>query len=430
MYKKLNENQAIEYLFGLERFGWKLGLERIHELLKTFDNPHRKVSFVHVAGTNGKGSVSAMLASICRQAGYRTGLYTSPHLQDVRERIRLNGRMIPQKTFTEIVNQLFPVSEELKCTFFEFITALAFIYFTAQKAGIVILETGLGGRFDATNVVVPLLSVITTIDYEHTEHLGIDLVSIAKEKAGIVKKTIPCLIGEMPEEAEKAIIDVCKNNNSAFYRAETYCQCRNINQQITGNELDIYIQNEPVGRVKLPLPGIKQVENARIAVYAVEILRQNGFNIEYNHIIKGLNKVNWPGRFQTISRNPYIIIDVAHHIASFQQISGVLEKLADKYKIIVIFGLLNDKNLHEIVKFISGFADRVVAVQAQSDRSIAAEKIKKEFQQQNIPVTAFNSVSEGLKYSIDNYKRGQLLLITGSHYIAGEALKKIKNLTN
>ncbi len=430
MLKKLNDNQAIEYLFGLERFGWKLGLDRIFQLLDAVNNPQRQVSFVHVAGTNGKGSVSAMLASICRQAGYRTGLYTSPHLQNVRERIRLNGRMIPGKKFTDIVNQLVPVSEELGCTFFEFITALAFIYFAAQKAEIVILETGLGGRFDATNVVKPLMSVITNIDYEHTEHLGTDLVSIAKEKAGIIKKSIPCLIGDMPEEAEKAIIAVCNENNSLFYCAKTECRCQNINQQITHNTFEIYLQNVLAGKVNLPLPGIKQVENARIAVSATKILRQKGFNIEYKHVINGLNHVNWPGRFQTISRDPYIIVDVAHHIASFQQLSGILEKLSSEYKIIVIFGLLKDKNLHEIVKFISPVASRVIAVRAQSDRSFAVETIKKEFQQQKIPVKAFNSVKEGLLYSIEHYKRGQLLFITGSHYIVGEALNKIKNLTN
>ena len=214
MQKKLNDNQAIEYLFGLQRFGWKLGLDRIFKLLNAFDDPQRRVSFVHVAGTNGKGSVSAMLASICRRAGYRTGLYTSPHLLDVRERIRLNGRMIPKKRFTALVNQLVPVSDELGCTFFEFITALAFLYFAEQKAEIVILETGLGGRFDATNLVVPVLSVITNIDYDHTEHLGTDLVSIAQEKAGIIKDSIPCLIGDMPKEAERAVIAVCRKKTA------------------------------------------------------------------------------------------------------------------------------------------------------------------------------------------------------------------------
>jgi len=428
--KKMNYNQSVEYLFGLQRFGWKLGLERIHKLLDAFDNPQQQVPFVHVAGTNGKGSVSAMLASICHHAGYRTGLYTSPHLQDVRERIRINDQMISKKMFADIVNQLIPVTYKLECTFFEVITALAFVYFAAQQAEIVVLETGLGGRFDATNVVTPVLSIITSIDYEHTEHLGTDLVSIAKEKAGIIKKSIPCIIGNLSDKAEKTIVTVCQGNNSALYRAKALCLCQNICQQTTYNAFDIIFENKLVGKTTLPLPGEQQINNAQIAVSALKILRKKSFKIENKHIIKGLNNVYWPGRLQTISLDPYIIVDVAHNIASFQQLYGILKKLSAQYEIIFIFGLLKDKNLQEIVKIISPIAHQVIAVQAQSERSYTVETIKKEFHTQKISVKAFKTVKEGLIFSIKHYKKGQLLCITGSHFVVGEALNKIKNLTS
>jgi len=211
--------QAILFLDGRIGVGWKLGLDSIRRLLVDLGNPHKNLKVVHIAGTNGKGSTAAMLESIFCSAGYRTGLYTSPHLLDVRERMQVNRKMIATDDFARLMQRIAPFIEKYNATYFETLTALAFLYFAEMHLDIVFLETGLGGRLDATNVIDPLLCIITTIGFEHTQHLGDTLEKIAGEKAGIAKTGVPCLVGELPADAERAISSTCKRQNAPFYRS-------------------------------------------------------------------------------------------------------------------------------------------------------------------------------------------------------------------
>ncbi len=425
----MNYQQAVDYLYGLERFGWKPGLERIYKLMQALDNPQEKIRYIHIAGTNGKGSVAAMIESVLRSAGFRTGLYTSPHLQNVRERIRLDGAMITEQEFAAIMTRLKPLGDKLQCTFFEVITALAFVSFAAYPVDFVALETGLGGRLDATNLVSPKVTVITAIDYEHTEHLGTEIAMIAYEKAGIIKSGVPCVIGQLPAAAKQVIITTCAQKNSALVQAEQRCECKNVELHTSSTDFDLYVDSEFTGRVKLPLPGEHQAGNAQIAAAAIAVLQDQQVPVRHKRLVEGLNKVQWPGRFQTISAEPFVIADVAHNPAAFKQLAALLKKVFADHRIKLLFGLLKDKNLIESIQILTPVAHTVYCVRAENERFLEPEIIAHEFGNK-IPVHCFGTVKAGLHQAVKDLQPGELLCVTGSHYVVGEVLDEIKNLTS
>ncbi|HPG41344.1 MAG TPA: folylpolyglutamate synthase/dihydrofolate synthase family protein [bacterium] len=424
----MNYQQAVDYLYGLERFGWKLGLDRMRTLMDSLDNPQDKIRYIHIAGTNGKGSVAAMVESVLRSAGYRTGLYTSPHLQNVRERIRLDGAMITEQEFASIMTRLKPVCDDMQCTFFEVITALAFVSFASYPVDYVALETGLGGRLDATNIIKPMVSVFTGIDLEHTEHLGTEIAMIAHEKAGIIKSGVPCVIGQLPAAAEQEIINTCKQNNSALVRAEQRCRCDRVTLLSGSTDFDLTIDHKLIGRISLPLPGMHQAANAQIAAAALAVLRDNNVTIQNQSFSDGLSSVCWPGRLQTVCTDPYIIIDVAHNPAAFAQLAAHLHKVFADYQIKFIFGLLKDKDLPASVQILAPLAQAVYIVRVESERSLDPEIIAQQFGGR-VPVQTFSTVKAGFRHAIQDYQPGQLFCVTGSHYLVGEVLDEINNLT-
>ena len=420
--------QARDYLYSLERFGWKLGLERILQLLDDLGGPQRDCRFIHIAGTNGKGSVAAMLESVFRNAGYKTGLYTSPHLVDVRERVRVNGEMISEHDFAAIMGELVTLCEKTPATFFEVMTALAFAYFSRQQADLVILETGLGGRFDATNVVTPLLSVITSIDLEHTEHLGPDLASIAFEKAGIVKPGVPCVIGDLQPEATEVIERICNEKQAPLYRYQDVAGVLKYEISKHGTNIVINIGEQGKISAKLPLTGPHQALNAAIAVSAVRITAPR---ISMETIQRGLEKVQWEGRFQFLRRDPPVIMDVAHNTASVAGLVRVLNELYPEYKKHFIMGLLSDKDVHSICRELAPVAESVMLVTLETSRAMDVEILRKEFGLYNVPVEILPSLAYGLETVLNDKSSDKLYCITGSHYIAGEIKALlIKNLTS
>ncbi|MBN1465798.1 bifunctional folylpolyglutamate synthase/dihydrofolate synthase [candidate division KSB1 bacterium] len=416
--------QALAFLESRIVFGWKLGLDSMRRMLAEVDDPHERTRFVHIAGTNGKGSVAAMLESIFRSAGHRTGLYTSPHLVDVRERIRSNGEQIGAADFCRLLHRIRPIIEKYDATYFETLTLLAFLYFDKVKADIVFLEVGLGGRLDATNVVIPELSIITTISFDHTEHLGGTLAKIAGEKAGIIKSGRPCLIGEMAADIVRVFRDRAARMDAPFYQLNALYQ-----YAIEGQELGVTrfsIKGARTASYVLGLNGDFQVSNACLAIAACDIL--SAWRIDDDHIATGLECVSWPGRFQLIRGEPMIICDVAHNVASIGQLVRTLRQLCAGKKIVFIIGLLKDKDVGQITKMIAEIAHFVQPVEPDSIRAISAQELQSIFAQS---VNSFPplTVAEGLRNVLAQAREEWVVCVTGSHYVVGEALTAIKGLT-
>jgi len=421
--------RALAYLKDKEKIGWKLELNRMRQLLSELDNPHLKGSYIHIAGTNGKGSVAALLESILRRAGYSTGLYTSPHLIDVRERIRVNGEMIDKNHFADLLTFLQPWLDRYKTTFFETLTLLAFVYFSRCKVDIVCLEVGLGGRLDATNVVSPELSIITPVSFDHTEHLGSTLAAIAKEKAGIVKKNIPCLAGKMAGPAGKIIDQKCRSVGAPFFRSNDKVSILKEAEIVGMSKIVVTGETQFTGKYDLALNGDHQVENCEIVIVACDLLVGRGWTINSQDVRNGLAGVKWQGRFQVIDYKPLLVLDVAHNSASIKSLIKTLRSLFQAKRILFVIGILNDKNGDHITELVSKIAYAVQPVEAESFRSLSAQKLHNYFASRELKLFPARSVRDGLFAALNHSDDFSVVCITGSHYVVGEALYWIKGLT-
>ncbi len=425
----LQFQQAIHVLNSRIPVGWKLGLDSMNNMLDDLGNPHHKTTFVHIAGTNGKGSVAAMLASILRQAGYKTGLYTSPHLVDVRERVVINNRKIDRTYFTRLVEFVKPTIEKYNATYFETVTTLAFLYFAREKAEIVVLETGLGGRLDATNVVDPDLSIITSIAFDHTDYLGTTLSEIAGEKAGIIKDNRACLIGRLPKEAADTIATIARKKQAPLYHSNELYQFKIEKETIGQSDFSVINKRGEYVGYNLAMNGRFQVENACIAISACDILTSLDWSIKRDHIRSGLRQVVWPGRFQIVKTDPTIILDVAHNAAAMRQLVHTLRHFYGDKKILFCLGVLKDKDVGEMAAAIAQIASIIQPVEVQSSRALPAQELQNFFQRSQSNVLPPKSLSDGLNDISSQLTEDSVLCITGSHYVVGEALALIKGLT-
>ena len=396
---------TLDYLFSqlpmYQRSGAAAYKEDIGNIIKACDilkDPHKKFKSIHIAGTNGKGSTAHMLASILQEAGLKTGLYTSPHLKDFRERIKINGKMISQNQVIEFVKKNKTEFEKINMSFFEYTVAMAFDYFAESQVDIAIIETGLGGRLDSTNIISPELSVITNIGYDHTNLLGSKLEQIAKEKAGIIKKNTPVVIGR---KQEKIINDIFKitayNKKSKIFFSE-------INNNISCD-----------------LNGEYQNENINTTIKAIEVLN---WNIDNKNIYKGLKNVvkntGLNGRWQIISKNPHIICDTGHNQDGIKNITKQLKKI-NFNKLHFIFGTVKDKNIIEIIKLLPKEALYYFCA-ANIDRAFNASKLQEISLELNLQGNAYNSVKDAYNNAISNYKKGDLIFIGGSTFVVAEIL--------
>jgi dihydrofolate synthase/folylpolyglutamate synthase len=396
---------TLDYLFSqlpmYQRSGAAAYKEDIENIIKACDilkDPHKKFKSIHIAGTNGKGSTAHMLASILQEAGLKTGLYTSPHLKDFRERIKINGKMISQNQVIEFVKKNKTEFEKINMSFFEYTVAMAFDYFAESQVDIAIIETGLGGRLDSTNIISPELSVITNIGYDHTNLLGSKLEQIAKEKAGIIKKNTPVVIGR---KQEKIINDIFKitayNKKSKIFFSE-------INNNISCD-----------------LNGEYQNENINTTIKAIEVLN---WNIDNKNIYKGLKNVvkntGLNGRWQIISKNPHIICDTGHNQDGIKNITKQLKKI-NFNKLHFIFGTVKDKNIIEIIKLLPKEALYYFCA-ANIDRAFNASKLQEISLELNLQGNAYNSVKDAYNNAISNYKKDDLIFIGGSTFVVAEIL--------
>ncbi len=396
--------EAIQFLYGLQLFGANFGLENTRQLAALAGNPQEKLRFIHVAGTNGKGSTCAMLESIYRAAGLRVGLFTSPHLVSFRERIQVNRQLISENELVRLVEEIQPLLKQFPAdnhlTLFEVVTVMALKFFAEQHCDLVIWETGLGGRLDATNIVTPLASVITNIAFDHQQWLGDTLEKIAAEKAGIIKPEIPVV--------------TATNEKSALAVIEKFA--REKNAPLTKVNPESRIQNPE------PLLGEHQKINAALALATVEVL-QKQISVSEEKIREGLQNVNWPGRLQLIVKagGQKILLDGAHNVAGAKVLRAALEEYFGGEKPVLIFGALADKNWPDICRTLAPLAAKIFTVPVASARTADTRELAETFRSANPQAEVL--ICKNLSEAINASKDEPFVVVTGSLYLVGEALE-------
>lgn len=418
----MNYQECIEWMYAqlpiFQRMGkaaYKANLDNTYAIMEVLDHPQHQFKSIHIAGTNGKGSTAHLIASVFQEAGYKTGLYTSPHLKDFRERIRINGLMIPEEKVLDFVESRQVKFEEIKPSFFEMTVGMAFKYFADEKVDMAILETGMGGRLDSTNIVNPELSVITNIALDHTQFLGDTFEKIAMEKAGIIKKDTPLVIGEYHEETIKVFQDKALELSAPLTIAEELYQIEKL-----ADKYSILQNNEVIlGDLSIPLYGNYQKKNI---VTAFTACRQVGMSLE--HVKAGFEKVlmntNFTGRWQILSQEPRIIADTAHNEAG---LFLVMEQLAkEKYQELhIVLSVVDDKNLNEILKYFPKKAHYYFC-KADIPRGLAVETLRKEAQKTGLIGVSYPSVQNAYQAALAQVNAKDLLFIGGSTFTVAEVL--------
>lgn len=365
----MNYEECLEYIHGVNWTFCKPGLERIRELCERLGNPQKELKFIHVAGTNGKGSFSSMLSSVLTEAGYKTGLYTSPYITVFNERMRINGENISNDELIELTEKIRPIADSMtdKPTEFELITALAFEYFKKNGCDVVVLEAGMGGRLDSTNVIEDsLLSVITGIALDHTAFLGDTVEKIAEEKAGIIKKNGRVLFGGDDEGARVVIQNKAIEQNAELYGVD-YSQIKNLSASLEGSTFDFFEHKN----IKISLLGSYQPKNASLVLSAVDILRLNGMEISENAVLNGLKAAKWQGRFEIVSNEPLIIFDGAHNPQGIAAAVDSIRLYFGDKKIYALTGVLRDKDYGAIARVLAKVASRAFTLTPDNPRALS-----------------------------------------------------------
>ncbi len=408
----MNYTQALEYIHSISWTFCKPGLDRIRELCEKLGDPQNGLKFIHVAGTNGKGSFSAMTESILRQAGYKTGLFTSPYIKVFNERMRVNGINISDEELAELTEEIKPVADSMtdKPTEFELITALGFMYFKKHNCDIVILEAGMGGRLDSTNIIsTPVLSVITGIALDHVQFLGDTVEKIAEEKAGIIKENVPVLYGGKDMSALEVIKKRAESNE--FYSVD-YSLLKVRDMSLAGSVFDF----DKRRLLYIPLLGKYQPENACIVLTAMNILKKHGYNICENSVLKGLGDVKWIGRFEILQKDPLVIFDGAHNAqgieASVESIKGYFDK-----KVYILTGVLKDKDYLFIAEKLSEVSEKAFVMTPDNPRALSAKEYAEILEKNGIEAIPYNTVAEAYEIAKEQAKKNNVpLIILGSLY--------------
>ncbi|GBD90698.1 bifunctional protein FolC [bacterium BMS3Abin04] len=411
----MNIETALNKLFSLHQFGVKLGLENITNLLNFIGNPQKALNIFHIAGSNGKGSTASFLSSILMEAGYKVGQFTSPHFVRFNERIRVNGIEIPDECVADFMEKLDPYIIEFQPTFFELTTALAFKYFAESKVDFVVLETGLGGRLDATNTVIPLASVITTISLEHSHILGNSLQKIAFEKGGIIKKDVPVFIGLLPSESEQEITKMASEKNSRGFKLDD-----NI---ITGKDyVSVKSGGKKISLYAAPLKGYHQLLNAALAILtACEIISE----ITIKNILDGIDNVitnsGISGRYEIYRQRPRIIFDSAHNPGGIDSFVNEFKKEWAKYRSrILIFAAMKDKNTLVMIKKLKDYFDKIYFTNINYKRAATPEQLIEIAGKTNVSAEKLIDKTGFVKNFKNNYSKNDCLVVIGSIYLLGE----------
>ncbi len=422
--KSMDFLRAQKHLYSRQMFGIKLGLSNIRKILKKLGDPQKTFRTIHIAGTNGKGSTAAIIDTILRETGHCSGLYTSPHLVSVRERFKVNGKMIPAKEFTSIYEKIIPFLEEIPCTFFECTTAIAYEYFRQRNVEIAVIETGLGGRYDATNSLLPLCSVITNIGFDHMEYLGDTLKKITREKCGIIKKNVPVVSGVDQPECREIIRRISKKQNALVTWAGDNVRFSKIRQAQDGTKFDLDITGKIYRNIYLNLPGRFQVDNAGLALTALSVI--DDIELDEKTIRQGLKNIEWQARLQFFGKDPIIILDVAHNKPGFTVLAREIMKLFPGKKVLLVVGLKDEKDAVEALDPIIELCRSGYGIPVKGTKSIKPSLLAKPFIERDIPFKYYNSVRSGLMAASGAAIKNDIVLCAGSHYTV-RALKKVLN---
>jgi dihydrofolate synthase/folylpolyglutamate synthase len=415
--------KCLETMFSLHRFGIKLGLDVMQNILAGLDHPQKSFKSVHVAGTNGKGSVASMITAILQKAGFTVGLYTSPHLVHFNERIRVNGRPVSNRDVVAAFKAVQAVhSGDREPTFFEFATAMALYAFGQRPVDWAVIETGMGGRLDATNMLAPALSVITNISIEHREYLGHTIAQIAGEKAGIIKPATPMVTGVKQPDAIRVVAAKAAAMQAPCYRQGPDFRCR---RQKDG-QFTYYGMDHKWPGLKTRLLGEHQVTNAGLALAAAEALMRQGVPIEEAHVRQGLIDTAWPGRLETVSAKPHIILDGAHNLAAARNLGRYLQQqLADR-RILLVIGILDDKPYGGMLRALLPVCHRTIITAPTIGRAVPAQALADAAHIYMEDVRVIPQVPQAVEQAVNMAGPRDTIVVAGSLYVVGEAIEALQ----
>ncbi len=456
-----NYNDTVDYLYGLRRHGIKLGLENPRTLMRILGEPQKSFRSIHIAGTNGKGSTAAIIASVLKENGLRAGLYTSPHLVSFTERIRVNNKEIAEHEVVELTDEIRNIIQRselqsaegrlnsaLNPTFFEFVTAMAFLYFKRKKVDWAVVETGMGGRLDATNVLLPEVNVITNIDLDHNEFLGETRFNIASEKAGIITPLTPAVTGTSHPEALRILEKTAKDYGSElhiydkdFKSTLIFMDYKHIVFDYTGAASSETHTNKcrEYKNLSLSATGRHQLYNASLAIRVIEILAQRGTPVSDSAVINGLLNVNFDGRLELISQAPLIIIDSAHNPAASRALADTVKELFPAKNIILIVGIMKDKDIKGILEPLMQVSDTAILTKPKGNRAAPPKKLKEHIETLNAssnsqfmpkPIITTDSVAEALEVAKTFRQKDCVVIVTGSFYTTGEVKELLGRSTS
>ena len=413
--------ETIAYIHSAYWKGTKDGLLRTQELLSLLGDPQKELKFVHVAGTNGKGSTCAMLSSILQSAGYRTGRYTSPFVNRFNERIALNGKPIPDEDLVDVFRRIRPVVDAMpnQPSEFELINCAAMLYFKEQKCDVVVLEVGMGGEFDSTNVIdTPLLSIITAMGFDHMQYLGSTMAEIASAKAGIIKPGGTTLIyGENPE-ADRVFQETCERVGSRLVITD-HSRIVDHAHTLHGHDLSY----GPYEHIQLPLIGCHQVKNAAVVLRAVELLQEGGLHIPIKAVYDGMARVQWPARMELLLERPVFLLDGGHNAHGFHAAKRTLKELFPGQKVTVMMGVMADKDHKDMILSLLPLTKRFITVRPDSPRAMGADELAEEIRSLGGEAAVAGTVEHGVKDMLDKARPQDVLLAIGSLYMAGDVRK-------
>ena len=445
----LTYEEALDYLYSfvdysatrVEKYSAPaFDLGRMSALLELIGNPHTHYPCLHLAGTKGKGSVSALCASVLRAAGYRTGFYASPHLQDFCERIQINGELIPREAVAAIVDDLRPLAARVpKITHWELVTALGFEYFAREKVDVAVIEVGLGGRLDSTNVITPLVSVITSLSYDHTNLLGSTLAQIAGEKAGIIKPGVPLVSAPQQPEALEVLMRTAHERGAPLTLVGRDWLSRPVSHSLESQTFEIWSAEEErqlnalrasghvidwrPARLEIPLLGAHQVENGAVAVAALNALRRQGLPISPDAVREGLRAVRWPGRFEVLGRQPFVVADGAHNRDSAHKLAAALDDYFPGRRVLMVFGASSDKDVDGMLAELLPHVAHLIFTQAVQPRALDSEELVERaaaYRRDDLTLEMAVPVARALERALELSGPGDVLLACGSLFVVAE----------
>jgi dihydrofolate synthase / folylpolyglutamate synthase len=409
---------GVNYLYSLQKYGIKFGLSKTENLLKAFGNPHKGQRYLHIAGTNGKGSVSAFLGSVLKEAGLKVGFYSSPHLVRFTERFRINGEEIRQDTVAGLIAELRAVVvPEAPPTFFEATTAMALIHFAREETDLAIMEVGMGGRLDATNVITPLVCGITNISLEHQDFLGNRLADIAREKGGIIKKGVDVVMAATQSPVIKALEAIAEERRAPFWRVG-----KDIRYRATPSGLHYRGLSLRMRGLRLGLKGIVQARNAALALGIIERLGEKGIRVSEETIRKGLENTVWTGRMQVVGTNPTILLDGAHNPGALRVLARSIKPAFQYRRLILVIGVMADKAIAEMMRIIVPLADYVICTRPLYYRAAAAQILMAAVAPLGVSGETVPLLTDALTRAMEMADPQDLILVCGSLFTVGEAL--------